>query len=156
MFKVKFLDGAEREFGTLKEANLKGAYLKGAYLKEANLRGANLEGENLKWANLTHFQIPQEGSLIVYKKVNNKVLKLEVPEGAKRTASLVGRKCRAEFVKVLEISDGNSYIVNKSKSHIIKYSIGRTVYPDFYDDDPRVECTHGIHFFLTRKEAEEY
>lgn len=21
---------------------------------------------------------------------------------------------------------------------------------------PRVECTHGIHFFITRKEAEEY
>lgn len=27
---------------------------------------------------------------------------------------------------------------------------------DKYNDDPRVECTGGIHFFLTRQEAEEY
>jgi len=30
------------------------------------------------------------------------------------------------------------------------------VKPDSFDPDPRVECSHGIHFFMTRKEAEAY
>lgn len=28
--------------------------------------------------------------------------------------------------------------------------------PDKFDPDVRVECSHGIHFFLTREEAETY
>jgi len=37
-----------------------------------------------------------------------------------------------------------------------EYAPGIVVRPDKWDPDPRVECTHGIHFFLTRQEAEEY
>lgn len=36
------------------------------------------------------------------------------------------------------------------------FNAGKIVRPDKYDSDPRVECTHGIHFFLTREEAEAY
>ena len=36
------------------------------------------------------------------------------------------------------------------------YIPGQITKPDSYDDDPRIECSHGIHFFLTRKEAEEW
>ena len=36
------------------------------------------------------------------------------------------------------------------------YRVGETVRPDSYDDNPLVECTHGIHWFATRAEAEEY
>jgi hypothetical protein len=28
--------------------------------------------------------------------------------------------------------------------------------PDKFDADPRVNCSHGIHFFITREEAEAY
>ena len=34
--------------------------------------------------------------------------------------------------------------------------IGQPTYPDSYDDDERVECSHGIHVFMTRQEAEEW
>ena len=34
------------------------------------------------------------------------------------------------------------------------YRVGETVRPDSYDDNPLVECTHGIHWFATRAEAE--
>ena len=71
-----------------------------------------------------------------------------MPSGAKRTSSLVGRKCRAEYVKVLE----GSGISRRGG----EYKEGKLVYPDSYDDDIRVECTHGIHFFMTREEAEEW
>ncbi len=150
------LEGASLEWASLKGANLEWANLYGANLEWANLEGANLygaklKGANLKGANLPHFRIcPEEGNFIAWKKVQGGVLKLLIPAEAKRTSSLVGRKCRAEFVKVLEGS-GTSRHDNKTE-----YRVGLTVYPDKYDDDIRVECTSGIHFFMTRKEAEEY
>jgi hypothetical protein len=145
------LSDANLEGANLKGANLKGANLEGANLKGANLKGAYLYGANLYGANLPNFQIcPEEGDFIAWKKVGGGILKLLVPATAKRTSSLVGRKCRAEFVVVLEGS-GVSMHDNKTV-----YELGRTVYPDKYDDDIRVECTSGIHFFITRKEAEEY
>ena len=141
-----YLYGANLEGAYLYEANLEGAYLYGANLEGAYLYGANLEG-----ANLPHFQIcPQEGDFIAWKKVEGGVLKLLVPKDAKRTSSLVGRKCRAEFVVVLE---GSGVSKHDGKT---QYEPGMTVYPDKYDDDIRVECTSGIHFFMTKREAEEY
>ena len=141
----------------LRGANLYGAHLRGANLGSAHLRGANLYGADLLGADLhraktPHFQIPQEGELIVYKKTSAGVIKLRVPPNAKRTASLVGRKCRAEFVEVLEAPVGAKSVHDQ---HTI-YQVGQIVKPDSYDDDIRIECTNGIHFFLTREEAEEY
>ena len=76
---------------------------------------------------------------------------LLIPAEAKRTATLIGRKCRAEFAVVLEGS--GAFGSTRSGVH---YERGATVHPDSYDPDIRVECTHGIHFFLTPEEAEEY
>ena len=36
------------------------------------------------------------------------------------------------------------------------YRNGELTYPDSYDDDIRVGCSHGIHFFITKAEAEEW
>ena len=36
------------------------------------------------------------------------------------------------------------------------YQAGEMTYPDGYDPDIRIECTSGIHFFMTKQEAEEY
>jgi hypothetical protein len=37
-----------------------------------------------------------------------------------------------------------------------RYIAGERVEADGWDDDIRVECTHGIHFFVTLREAREY
>ncbi len=150
-----WLQGSGGRRADLRGAYLRGAYLRGAYLRGAYLRGAYLRGADLQGAYLPMFQIPQEGELIVYKKACGKVVKLRVPSEAKRTASLIGRKCRAEYVEVLEIEGGLSS-VDSSRWADTEYKVGEIVYPDKYDPDPRVECTHGIHFFLTREEAEEW
>ena len=139
----------------LREANLRGACLSGAYLSWADLRGANLRGADLREAYLEGakfpaFQIPQEGELIVWKKTDAGVCKLRIPPNAKRTASIIGRKCRAEFVEVLEAP---AKAISSYDGKTL-YEVGKTIYPDEYNDDPRVECTHGIHFFLTKEEAE--
>jgi hypothetical protein len=79
-----------------------------------------------------------------------------IPAAAKRTASLVGRKCRAEYAQVLGIDGEDGEALREAISDYDSdyvYRVGEMVYPDSYDDDPRVECTHGIHFYLTRQEA---
>jgi hypothetical protein len=36
------------------------------------------------------------------------------------------------------------------------YKVGETVRPDSFDPRPQEECSHGIHAFITREEAEDY
>ena len=155
------LSGADLREANLREANLRGANLYGANLYGANLRGADLSGANLSGADLREanlygadlppFQIPQEGDLTVFKQVRDgSVIKLRIPGTARRTASLVGRKCRAEFAWVVEGSG-----VSKHNPEVL-YIEDEIVRPDSYCDDVRLECAPGIHFFLTRQEAENY
>lgn len=146
------LQGANLRLADLRLANLRVANLPGAILQGTILQGANLQGADLRGVDLPYFQVcPEEGDFIGWKKVRgNTILKLLIPAAAKRTSSLVGRKCRAEFVVVLE---GEGVSTHDGKTG---YYPGATVYPDKYDDDIRVECTNGIHFFITKREAEEY
>ena len=147
------LTGANLYGANLTRADLAGANLAGADLTGADLTGANLTGADLYGAKLPKFQIPQEGELIVYKKLLGGLCKLRIPPEAKRTASLVGRKCRAEFAEVIEAPASCAVSTYDRKT---KYIVGEMVRPDSYDPNPALECTNGIHFFLTKEEAEEY
>ena len=163
------LKGAYLKYAYLEGANLKGANLNGAYLEGVNLKGAYLEGANLEGANLkgakwsedektkvyqriTH--IP-DGEIIGWKKVKERIVKLLIPSDAKRCHAIGSRKCRAEFAKVLEISDGLTELLNNEWVECL-YKVGEIVTPDSYDPDITVECSHGINFFISRIEAEEY
>ncbi len=154
------LYGADLQDVTLRDANLLDANLVGADLQGADLRDTDLQDANLRDAKLPNFLIvPTEGDFIAYKKLKNNVIaKLLIPKKAKRTNSLVGRKCRAEFVKVLELTKDNKKVKQSMDQHTGKliYKKGAIVRPNKYDDDIRIECTKGIHFFMTKKEAEEY
>jgi hypothetical protein len=100
--------------------------------------------------------VPEEGSFIAWKKANGLVLKLEIPAEAKRTSCLINRKCRAEFVKTLEIIGSDKNEVCGSYDDKTIYKIGEITRADSFDDDIRIDCSHGIHFFITRKEAEKW
>jgi hypothetical protein len=168
------VEAAVKSGADLSGAYLSGAYLSGAYLSRAYLSGADLSGADLSGADLSGakddentryppYQIPQTGSMEVFKKVMVKnersllnerlIAKLLVPAKAKRTASLVGRKCRAEYVEVLEL-EGGVKTGTGWYDETTKYEVGKITRPDKYDPDPKVECTHGIHFYLTKEEAE--
>lgn len=160
------LVGIELQKLDLREANLQGAdlrraNLRGADLRGADLRGADLRGASLNNANLPPFQIAAQGTLTGWKNVNSHIIELEIPKEAKRTSSLVGRKCRAEWaiVKRIENDRGEEIASITGTGQYSKgfvYTAGEIVRPDSYDDDIRVECTHDIHFFITREEAESY
>jgi hypothetical protein len=151
------LSGANLYGANLYGANLYGADLSGANLYGANLSRANFSGANLSGANLkdtTHLSqqcITPEGVLIGYKKLQGgDIVTLRIPAKAKRVNAYGSRKCRAEYAVVVA---GNGIAKHDSKT---EYKKGKTVRPDKFDPDPRVECSNGIHFFITREEAESY
>jgi hypothetical protein len=138
----------------LTDANLTGAYLRRAYLTGAYLRRAYLTGAYLSGAKgLEQFCILPAGDLIVWKQVSNGIAKLLVPAKAARVNSYGSRKCRAAYAKVLSAPKG---AYTAAHSPLTKYMRGRIVRPDKFDPDPRIECSHGIHFFITEQEAQEY
>ena len=150
------LRNADLRNADLRNANLRNADLRNANLLGANLRNANLLGANLRNADLPHFQIcPEEGAFIAFKKVGSSIVKLLIPSTARRNSCLTGRKCRAEFVEVLEVCGKDQTPISGHDCQTM-YTKGKTVYPDKYNDDIGVCCTNGIHFFVTKKEAEEW
>jgi hypothetical protein len=153
------LRGADLQSADLQSANLRGANLQGADLRGADLQGADLRGADLRGAKLHYQIIPSEGSFIAWKKCQDSlVLKLEIPTEAKRTSAISDRKCRAEFVKVLQIfdKDENEKDFAYGLYNGTEYKKGEIVKADEFNDDPRVVCSNGIHFFITRQEAEQY
>ena len=146
----------------LRSADLTNANLSDADLRSANLRYANLSDEQIKQMNHHRpFQIiPQEGEFIAWKKgYNNHTIKLLIQKTSKRTSNLVSRKCRASHVKVLAIWNRLGEPVKKCggwHKPDFTYQVGRIARADSYNDDIREECTHGIHFFVTREEAEDW
>ena len=158
------LSDADLRRANLRRANLRGADLSyadlsGADLSDADLSGADLRGAKLSGANLrgavSKITIVTEGDIIGWKKCNNNVIvKLLIPANARRS-NATGRKCRAEFARVLDVIGAEEGITN-SHGQETYYRAGETVKPDSWDENRFNECSHGIHFFITREEAEEY
>ena len=162
------LHGAYLGDANLGEANLGGANLHGANLGGANLGGANLGEANLRGAYLGDVKnipfiplaCPSDRAFIGWKKVNKCIVKLLIPEDAKRSSATTN-KCRCNKAKVLEITsmETNEHldeITNTNTKYApCVYKVGEMVYPDSFDDDRWNECSHGIHFFINRQEAVE-
>ena len=155
------LRGANLRNADLRGTDLGGVDLGGAYLSGANLSGADIR--NVKYNERTAFFAlicPEEGDFIAWKKVGEVIVKLRIPAEAKRSSATT-RKCRCEFAEVLELQnlDGTPYkhdgVVNDNYVETI-YKVGEIVRPDSWDDDRWNECSHGIHFFITRYEAVRY
>ena len=164
------LRGANLRGANLREANLYEADLRGANLYEADLRGADLYGANLYEADLrganmrgakgAYMACPTDGSFIGWKKASGYIVKLQIPEDARRS-SAGGEKCRCDKAFVIEIQniDGsNADIETICSDHDenFVYAVGATVEVSDFDDDRWNECAPGIHFFIDRRAALEY
>lgn len=158
-----YLTGADLSWAYLTGANLSGAYLTGADLSRAYLTGADLSRANLSGAkNIPYIPMacPDSGAFTAWKKAGGKIVKLLIPEDARRS-SATGRKCRCDKAVVIAIEnlDGTApgivSVASKRDRNFI-YTVGETVsVPDFCEDRFQ-ECTAGIHFFINRQEAVEY
>ena len=165
------LSRANLRDANLRYANLSRANLRGANLRDADLRNANLDGANLRDADLRDaknipyipLECPSEGSFIGWKKINKILIKLEIPEDARRSSATT-KKCRCDKAKVLGFYDLNSTELNIDKIinnynynyNTCEYIKSEMVYPDSFDEDRWNECSHGIHFFINKQDAINY
>ena len=153
------VEAAVKSRSDLSRSNLYGSDLSGSNLSGSNLSGSNLSGSDLSGAKNADHAIAQtrilpEGALIVWKKCSNDVLvKLRIPEEAKRSSAF-GRKCRAEYADVLEVIGAEVGIGQHDGK--TEYRAGMRVTPDKWDENWQEECSHGIHFYITRLEAEAH
>ena len=158
----------------LSDAYLRGADLRGAYLRDADLRDADLSGADLRDAYLRGADLrgakqipyiplacPSDGAFIGWKKVGRYLVKLEIPEDAKRSSATTN-KCRCDKAKVLDIiciSDNSPIDLQEITCfnyHKTIYKVGEMVYPDSFDEERWNECSHGIHFFINKQDAIDY
>jgi len=146
------LSGAKLYGADLSGSNLSGAKLSGADLSGAYLYGADLSGANGAELVIARTRILPDGDLIGWKQCKKGVIvKLRIPADAKRSSAF-GRKCRAEFADVLEVIGADVGIGQHDGKTM--YRVGQRLTPDKWDDNWQEECSHGIHFYITRLEAE--
>ena len=163
------LSSADLSFADLSFANLRSADLRSANLSFADLSSADLSSADLRSADLSFAKnndwaaalvtIVPDGDIVGWKKLKGGLIaKLIIPAKAKRS-NATGRKCRAEYAKVLDIWNGEEHVKRGESGYEdgFMYVVGKTVKPtEPFDENRWDECSTGIHFFITRIEAEKY
>lgn len=159
------LSGANLSNANLSYTNFYNANLRDAYLADANLHNTifqrtNLTGTRLDNANGNFIEYRKgkilTQNIIGYKKCledhGTVIVTLEIPRGA-IVFSINGHKFRTNKAKVIGL-DG----VDKARSYYqyMTYYMGDefTIYN--FNCEYNIECGAGIHFFMTREEAENY
>jgi hypothetical protein len=159
------LGGANLRAANLGGADLGGADLGGADLRGADLGAANLGAANLGAANLGGAKnmalalartsiVPESGAFEGWKLcANNVLVHLRIPADAARS-NATGRKCRAAAVEVIEVIGAEEGVSIHDEKTI--YRTGEVVHCDHWDSNRWEECSGGIHFYLTRIEAQHH
>lgn len=169
------LSSADISAANFRWANLHGATLVSANATNADFRYANLYAANLTNANLHEagftrtdlaraklppvvaarlLTCPQTGAFEAWKKCDRGVIvRLRIPADAARS-SATGRKCRAERAEVLEVIGAEVGV--SSYDGATEYRVGEVVECHEWGKDRWTECSGGIHFFITREEAQAY
>jgi hypothetical protein len=163
------LRGADLRFANLRGAdltctNLTCVNLYGADLTRADLSGADLINSELEYTNLTDTILDdkeqcRKGIVLTepitgYKKAySGKIITLEIPIGAK-VFSINNNKRRTNKAKVIDMQ-GETELSSWYNTNF-KYHVGDEIEIEDFDENYNIECAEGLHFFLTRKEAEKY
>ena len=127
----------------------------------ADLSDADLFKANLRDAKNLIFPLacPEKGSFIGWKKCRGDlIVELEICADAKRS-SATGRKCRCDKAKVVSVTTPDGDTVESAISGFdcnFVYHVGDIVSVANFDDNRWNVCAPGIHFFISRQEAEDY
>lgn len=161
------LYGADLWYANLYNANLACAFLACADLQGTDLYYANLQGACLTHTNLRNANLRSIGGKLIeyrkgkiltediigYKKCKNDVIvTLKIPRGA-IIFSINGYKCRTNKAKVISIDGANRAY---SKYTNMSYYVGDEFNIYNFNCEYNVECAKGIHFFISKEEAEQY
>ncbi|MGN1166198.1 MAG: pentapeptide repeat-containing protein [Lachnospiraceae bacterium] len=155
-FKNAIMRTASFRYCDMRECNIEDANLFGAVLEHANLEGI-VSNEGTQWFRL---RCPETGAFLAYKKcVNDRMVQLLVPADAKRTSATLP-SCRCNKAKVLTIKSFD-YKENFEEAWSLVdenfvYKKGEWVEVKDFNEDRWMDSTTGIHFWMTRKEAQDY
>ncbi len=185
-FQNTVLDGVDFENSSVENALFDGCSMKGADFKNArmvtasfrrcDMRGCNIEDANLFGAVLEHADLegiisnegtkwfrlhcPEKGAFLGYKKcVNDRMVQLLIPADAKRTSATLP-SCRCSKAKVLTIKSCD-FTKNFDEAWSLVdenfvYKKGEWVEVKDFNEDRWQDSTTGIHFWMSRAEAEAY
>lgn len=112
--------------------------------------------------------LPAKGKgFIAYKSAYTKsgravLIRALIPTYARRVVGSHGNKLRCSAARILGIN-----LINYTTQKVGRplriaisghdpdfiYKVGTTAHPDLFNEDPSRQCTNGLHFFRTRKEA---
>lgn len=94
------------------------------------------------------------------------VATLDIPDDSKKCNPKASNKWRCSKAKVIKIelldetetaNSAWSCICTMQGIRGVNYVVGKIVRPlNGYDDDNTIECSRGIHFFLSKQEAIDY
>ena len=169
-----FLGHVNLSNADLSMANLSNTRLECSNLNFAKMYGAKIDGANMHGDSLIHTNLYGAiGSLIEYRK--GKILRddiigykkcadkdgrqdvivtLKIPRGS-IVFSINGKKCRTNRAIVLDIT-GADRAYSLSREHTASYYVGDEINIYNFNCQYNLECAEGIHFFMTREEAEGY
>jgi len=166
----------------LSYSNLCGTKFLASDCSDAKFTGCSTDYyTDFTYANLIHsidvtfvpMACPETGEFIGWKRVKNYLVKLKIPEDAKRS-SATSYKCRCDKAFVLGIynldgSDADLDELNVVARGLmvggvkfeqitapITYKVDEIAYADSFDEDRWDECSHGIHFFTEYSMARQY
>ena len=96
------------------------------------------------------------GYKVIYAPV---LVRLSFPKDAE-IVNLNKQKSRADKAKVESVSiikgfDGEG-VTNYNYADRLSYKVGEIVYPDSFDNNPKEDCGHGIHFCVNPKNLSHY
>ena len=157
------LTGANLRYADLRYADLTRVDLYGADLTNASLTDAVLTDADLSGANLTDTILDEKEQcrkgivlnepMVGYKELDSEIIILEIPVGAK-VFSINNNRRRTNKAKVIDIQGETE--LSSMHDASFKYHVGDEIEITNFDERYNVECSTGIHFFLTRDEAEKY
>ena len=155
-FKNANMKTASFRYCDMRNCNIENSDLYGAVLEYAKLDGI-CYNENTKWFRL---RCPETGAFLGYKKcVNDRMVQLLIPEDAKRSSSTLP-SCRCSKAKVLTIKSFD-FKENFDEAWSLVdenfiYRKGEWVEVKNFNEDRWMDSTTGIHFWMSREEAQAY
>ncbi len=130
-------------------SDLRGCIAHASFFKRTNMVGVKLDDDLAK-----RLTIIPEGEFVAWKKTREGVMKIRIPASARRSNATT-RKCRAEYVVPIEMPEGYTEC-HSSYDYGFTYRLNEIARCNAWNHDRWMECSGGIHFFLTREEAENY
>ncbi|MEW9078446.1 pentapeptide repeat-containing protein [Terrisporobacter glycolicus] len=155
-FKNANMKTASFRYCDMIKCNIEGADLYGAVLEYAKLDGIH-SNENTKWFRL---RCPEIGAFLGYKKcINDCMVQLLIPSDAKRSSATLP-SCRCNKAKVLTIKSFDFKENYEEAWSLVDenfiYRKGEWVEVKNFNEDRWMDSTTGIHFWMSREEAQSY